>query len=295
MGITANCVKFLRYSQTQGVNFSTTVMLGRQQLFLSSIERKKILSSVENLHGLPDNGGFAESLFITLGAKTIESMDYSDFEKATLIHNLNDPIPPTQMDKYSVVFDGGTLEHVFNFPVAIKNCMDMLKVGGHFVSITPTNNYSGHGFYQFSPELFFTLFAPLHGFKLKLVAMGVELPSIGITQWYEVKDPKDVGGRVTIINSYPTSLMIIAEKVNKTEGLVLNPFQSDYRHIWNVHHSIQNDVTLEGEKKWIHFYRKWMPEFIKKYVRSARGVSDRQFLIDELGVVNPLFFSKMNV
>lgn len=295
MGITGNCAKFLLYSKKLGVDFSNTLMLGRQQLFISSPERTELQSAFNGFSQWPDNGGFAEPLFKALGAQAIQSMDYSDFEKATLIHNLNERVPRHQLNNYSVVFDGGTLEHVFNFPIAIKNCMDMIKVGGHFVAITPTNNYSGHGFYQFSPELFFTLFTPSHGFNLKMVAMGVEFPSTGITEWFKVKDPMRVGQRVTITNAYPTSLMIIAEKVRETETLQLQPFQSDYQHIWSVHHSINNDVKLEGEKKWVHQYRRWMPEFIKKIIRNIRGIPDKQSFVNELGVVNPLFFTKMDV
>jgi len=53
------------------------------------------------------------------------------------------------------VIDGGTLEHVFNFPVAIKNAMQMVRAGGRLSLSPPANNYFGHGFYQFSPELFY--------------------------------------------------------------------------------------------------------------------------------------------
>ena len=57
--------------------------------------------------------------------------------------------------QFDLVFDGGTLEHVFNFSTALKNCMHMVKPHGRFVSVTLPNNWCGHGFYQFSPELFF--------------------------------------------------------------------------------------------------------------------------------------------
>ena len=293
MGITANCAKFLLYARTQGVDFSHTVMLGRQQLFLSPIEKEKLERKIQAV--LPDGNSFAEPFFTGVGAKKIESIDYSDFEGATIKHNMNDMISPDHFNRYSLLFDGGTLEHIFNFPIAIKNCMNMLKVGGHFVAITPSNNYSGHGFYQFSPELFFSLFTPAHGFNLKLVAMGVELPSKGITEWFKVKDPKRAGARVTIINSFPTSLMVIAEKIRATEELPLKPFQSDYQHFWEVHDAINNDVQREGEKKWIHHYRRRTPEFIKKLIRRIRGLQDKQGNIDRLGNVNPSFFTRMDV
>jgi len=42
---------------------------------------------------------------------------------------------------YTTVIDGGSLEHVFNFPQAIANCMNMVAVGGHFIGLSPANNF----------------------------------------------------------------------------------------------------------------------------------------------------------
>ena len=58
--------------------------------------------------------------------------------------------------QFDVVYDGGTLEHVFNFPVALRNAMELLRPGGRLFTIhTCANNLCGHGFYQFSRELFY--------------------------------------------------------------------------------------------------------------------------------------------
>lgn len=295
MGISANCVKFLNYSKARGVDFKKTLTLGRQQMFITEGPRKNLRKQLSDLQ-LPASGDFAESLFhLSFGAKEVESMDYSDFEGATIIHNLNDPIPKQHLNTFSTVFDGGTLEHVFNFPVAVKNCMDMLKVGGHFISITPTNNYSGHGFYQFSPELFFALFTPAHGFRIKLIAMAVENQANDASEWFEVKDPKSVGKRVTITNSYPTSLMVIAEKIGETESITLRPFQSDYQSIWDIHQSVKTDSALKDEPTWVYYYRRWVPKFMRDIIYRLRKGSGKQSNVKGLGVVNPLFFTKLDV
>ena len=156
MGITGNCAKFLLYSGKQGASYKETMTLGRQQLLMSEAEAFHLSKNYGVETNRLRNERYSELLFQMLGASLIDSLDHSDFEKATVIHDLNKSLPDQLASKYSVVFDGGTLEHVFNFPQAIKNCMDMLRVGGHFISTTPTNNYCGHGFYQFSPELFFS-------------------------------------------------------------------------------------------------------------------------------------------
>ena len=40
----------------------------------------------------------------------------------------------------------------------------MLTVGGSIFVNTPANNMMGHGFYQFSPELMYRIFAEANGF-----------------------------------------------------------------------------------------------------------------------------------
>ena len=41
----------------------------------------------------------------------------------------------------------------------------MVKLGGHFIGVYPIDNFCGHGFYQFLPELFFRCFSQENGFE----------------------------------------------------------------------------------------------------------------------------------
>jgi hypothetical protein len=103
------------------------------------------------------SAGYSENFFSFVGAKSIVSFDYSPYENPTYLHDMNDPTPEAFKESYTVLFDGGSLEHIFKFPMAIRNCMEMVRVGGHYLAITPANNFLGHGFYQFSPEIYFTV------------------------------------------------------------------------------------------------------------------------------------------
>jgi hypothetical protein len=299
MGITKNCSKFLAFAKTKGVSFSETLTLGRQILYVTKEEASAQLDYFKIPHAKFEESfdtKFSEPLFRALGAQVIDSMDYSTFENATVIHDLNIEVPNSLKRRYSAIFDGGTLEHVFNFPIAIKNCMDMLKVGGHYIAISPTNNQSGHGFYQFSPELFFSLFDSKYGFKTTLVACGVDIPGDGIKDWYRIENPQHVKKRVTLTNSFPTFIMVIAEKIADTENLILRPIQSDYEFIWNVHHSLMNDTPIAKENRIMYYYRKYTPEILKIVVRKIAGrSSDLQKDIQGFGSANPSFFKKMKV
>ncbi len=288
MGITNNCAEFLFHTLNHHVNYERTVMLGRQQLYATEKELLKIspFASQQQVKAVVD-GKYAELLFEILGAKEVDSLDFSDYEGASIIHDLSRPIPEQLKGKYSALFDGGTLEHIFNFPVAIRNCMDLLKTGGHFISITPCNNHCGHGFYQFSPELFYSLFTLQHGFKIQLVYLAVE-SGAGKREWYEVVDPNEVKSRVTLKNAFPSYLMILAKKENQYDG-ELNVFQSDYTEAWSSH-SVKTVISPPGFFK--RLYRDVLPEKLRSFLYKIRHRNE-EAQIPGLGVANSKFYRKI--
>ena len=112
------------------MSFARTLTIGRQYLLASAEQIERGLrqagaacSPVEAAEIKADGAGYAESLFAHLGGERIDSLDASRYEHATLVHDLNHPLPAGLSAQYSVVFDGGSLEHVFNFPQALKSCM----------------------------------------------------------------------------------------------------------------------------------------------------------------------------
>lgn len=236
MGLDSNGIKFLLYTNSLGVDFSETATIGRQYLYIDPSVLKEILSSFnyqvddKNLELIfKENDGYAETFFRYIGADITDSFDYSNYEGATHIHDMNLAIPDIYKDKYNVVIDGGALEHIFNFPVAIKNCMEMIKVGGYYLGITPGNNFMGHGFYQFSPELLFRIFTKDNGYELvKLIVFETSSP-----QWFSVQDPYELKERVTLKNQFPLYILVIAKKVSSVEIFKNIPQQSDYSLIWN--------------------------------------------------------------
>lgn len=280
MGLDLNGSRFLLYAKTLGVNFESTAMIGRQSLNLNILQLE---SAFKDLHQpidkqtvkslLLENGGYAESFFKHIGAVQVDSFDNSDFEAATHIHDMNDPIPEEYKNRYSVVLDGGALEHVFNFPVALKNCMEMVAVGGHYVAFTPANNLMGHGFYQISPELYFRVFNDCNGYALIAMVVYEEKPS---APWYAVKDPKQVGGRVTLINKFPTNIMVIAKKVRASEILATTPQQSDYVSRWD-NSSEELDKTRKYKEQKVSqlFLRarlRAFERFIRHSIKDFRGL-----------------------
>ena len=266
MGLDSNGVKLLLHAKQLEVKFNKVVTIGRQMLYLKEKEMKRLLiqaglmlaDSKENIRV----NTYAEPFLNLLGAEITDSLDASTYEEASIIHDLNLPLPEELFSKYSVVIDGGSLEHVFNFPTAIKNCMNLIEIGGYYIGITPANNFLGHGFYQFSPELYYRIFTPSNGFKMIKMYMYADRKG---TSFFEVLDPLDLKQRVTMANSSPSFLFVLAQKTVENEVFKLAPQQSDYEHIvWNKGTSDYSpaqgnklSTTLAKLKgKWSDLYRR---------------------------------------
>lgn len=236
MGFDVQGTRFLLGAHRSGVRFAKTATLGRQALFLDPSSLQRMLrsfgmpkSEAEVGRILTEADGFAEPLLKLLGADDICSVDASAYEAASVVHDMNLPIPDDLRGAFSAVIDAGTLEHVFDFPRAIRNCMEMVQEGGHLILMTPANNFMGHGFYQFSPELFFRIFSQANGFEVVRAIVCEVDPS---AQWYEVVDPAKARRRVELINNRPTYLLIQARRARKVPILRVAPQQSDYTQLW---------------------------------------------------------------
>lgn len=104
-------------------------------------------------------------LFWMLCGATVESLDVSDYEDADHIHDLNLPTPPALSARFGTVLDGGTLEHVFDVPQALRNMKALLRAGGRIIHMSPVSNWAEHGYYQFSPTLFHDFYVT-NGFRM---------------------------------------------------------------------------------------------------------------------------------
>ena len=293
MGLDYNGARFLLYAQRLGVNFEHTAMIGRQSLDLTKTELRE---SLRNFGHSVDNqaidkifvsrNGYAEPLLTQLGAHTIHSFDYSRYEGATHVHDMNIAIPPEYAGRYSVVLDGGSLEHVFNFPVAIKNCMEMLRIGGHYLSITPANNFMGHGFYQFSAEIYFSVFTEQNGFEMLSLIAFEDRPK---ATWYAVKSPRESNSRILLVNDAPVYLLVVAKKLTNKNIFDSWPQQSDYVTTWNS----EEPSSTKGQAHrlpWINqvSFRNWVKRNAPPVLRQLI-----QIAIQGYGF-NPRFFVPMD-
>jgi hypothetical protein len=230
MGIDLHNLGLLAHAQDRGVSYERTVGVGRQALFVDppELEEHRALRGLPALREpTPSAPRYFEPLMREwFGARTVDSVDASAYEQATVLHDMNLPWREGQADlgSYDAVLDFGCLEHVFDFPVAWRNCVALCRVGGHVLHSLPANNLSGHGFYQFSPELFFNLYQPKNGFELLGVWFALKADA---RHWWKVADPAVVKRRVTLRNAHEVYMLVVAKKLAETDPLP-PPQQSDY-------------------------------------------------------------------
>jgi len=232
MGLDINSVRFLIAAKKQGVRFDDVLMIGRHSLNIYPAKLAGVLaeSNLPNEIGA-DWDGFAEPFFRSLGAKRVDALDASDFEGAAVIHDLNLPIREDMKQRYDVVYDGGTLEHVFNFPVALQTCMEMVREGGSLFLHTCMNNQCGHGFYQFSPELFYRALSSQNGYEVvRMIAHRIG----PYNRWYEITDPNQIRERVELITFTPMHMLVHAKRVKAVPTFAQPPQQSDYTAMWQA-------------------------------------------------------------
>lgn len=237
MGVNYQTAKWLGWLAAGGVQYGRMLTLGRQDLFMPSEQLRALGKRFGYTDGVMDKHlspmpRFIEPLLMMYGATAVESMDASDFEGASIIHDLNNPVGPELVGQFDTVFDGGTLEHVFNFPEGLRNAMRMLRVGGAFLSAQCFNNMVGHGFYCFGPEVFFRALSEENGFAIKNIHIYERYP---FSPWRRLTDPNDLGARLRLISwGLEVEVIVHAVKTRDVPIFAKWPQQSDYSTAWRA-------------------------------------------------------------
>jgi hypothetical protein len=222
MGIDIHALNFLRYVAKKR-KLGRVATIGRQSLLVPRRELARVLgvSWTDSSFGLYSEGLLKKHF----GATLVDSYDYSGYEGATHVVDLGRPIVPEQ--QYDTIIDCGTAEHVFDVPQVLRNLSSLCAPGGQIIHVLPANNFCGHGFWQFSPELFFSLYSDASGYS------GTEVFLADLRdkdKWFEVEQPKN-GRRAEVTSSGPLYVMCMTTKLGELFPEDIQ--QSDYVHNWD--------------------------------------------------------------
>jgi len=287
MGINNHLLNFLKYASKRNAIFGKTATIGRQKLMARNQHIQKTLN-FEKKEDIPKKGDFCENLLLShFGSEKVDSFDNSDYEGATITCDLNKPLPSHLSGpeyQYDTIIDAGTLEHIFNIPQAFKNISNMCKIGGTIIHGLPANNYCGHGFWQLSPELFFSLYSEDNGYaETEVFLAGLKDEK----HWYKVKKPEN-GIRRVLVNCSPVLALVRTKKVKNFSHD--NVQQSDYVHSWKGNESESNTGFLITKAKG---FLKNYPEIRRQlrfryqylpFIKNQRNLSSRNIHLTKMTI-----------
>jgi hypothetical protein len=218
MGIDAHAFRMLCHATKKYGMLGNTVMLGRLVNYLDYFANQKL--------GYTKRGDYCEQLLTNrFGASHVDSIDNSDYEGANIIVDMNLPVPNDLKEKYDTIIDFGCIEHIFDVGQAFRNVTVMCKIGGIVLHVLPANQFCGHGFYQFSPEFFFSWYSEKNGYSDTEVFLAEVVDQ---NSWFRVSPPQN-GKRINVWSSSELCVLAISKRLKQANTSIQ---QSDYIFEW---------------------------------------------------------------
>ena len=250
MALTFHTFKFLEKLKKDNLNFGETLTIGRLNNLLEKEDFKLLNIQI-------DQNVYADKLMKQhFKLLSLNALDYSSFEGADIIHDLNIPLENSNK-QFNTIIDFGTSEHVFNVTECLKNISNLCKINGHIVHCLPANNNCGHGFWQFSPELFFNIYDNTNGFDETEIFL---INLFDKKNWYKINKQK-IGERLELNSKEPLYLLVKTKKIGK--NLYQNINQSDYEHQW-----LNDQYPTVFKKKRLSLLNKRIKDLFKFFLRS---------------------------
>ena len=279
MGISINFARMLLQSFRQEGNFESTLMIGRLAFHLQKhrLEKAMLKAGLPPAVAADSVKDLSPDAFLrALGARTIDSVDVSDYQDCSIVHDMNTPLPAACHRKYSAVLEGGTIEHVFNVAQAMQNCMDAVAMGGRLYIWQMGGNNAGHGFFSFSPEFFYRALEEKYGFTVELMLMHEYTRPDRI---YKIKDSKEALGNVNITTDYGTNILVQARRTGEGDSLMRShPQQFSYTKKWEAGSGAASGPKMSPKHSFLHdlpWYSQW--QWDRRVRRSSRRKKASQY------------------
>ncbi len=188
MSLSLSSIRYLAWVHKHYFLDGPVLLLGRQMIFGRDIDvawaikeqdieplKVDLYQSTPNIPGL-DVGKYGQytndvyTFKMLLGDVEVDALDISDYQGANLIVDLEKKLPRKLLNRYGLIIDAGTLEHILDVKTAVSNLINCLKPGGHIIHMSPSCGYLDHGFYQFSPSFFYKFYSD---FGLNIIDMTI--------------------------------------------------------------------------------------------------------------------------
>jgi len=211
------------------------------------------------------------AFFRLLGVTEVLALDCSPYEGADIVHDLNCPAPEALHDRFDLIVDGGTTEHVFDVRQALTNIARMLKIGGRVIHISPANNWVNHGFYQFSPTLFYDYYGGNGFVDLRGYIAEHDLYLVGSRPWKFF----EVGGEGRLASRQGLMTLFVAERASTSTADKV-PIQSHYTQVYSGARRVESDRKPSFARTLIRNIKDKRPDTVKILLRRLIPGYDRR-------------------
>lgn len=202
------------------------------------------------------------AFFKLLGVMEVLGLDYSPHEGAEIVHDLNRPAPEQLQDRFDLIVDGGTTEHVFDVRQALMNIARMLRIGGRVIHICPANNWVNHGFYQFSPTLFYDYYGSNGFVDLRGYIAEHDLYLVGSRPW----EFFEVGAEGRLASRQGLMTVFVAERASISTADTV-PLQSHYTQVYSGIRRVQGEPKRSLARTLIRHIKERRPDSLKVLLR----------------------------
>lgn len=283
MGLSKPAIRFLIRQHRRRPLHGRVLTLGRQCVYatceevlamlreegvtpaieLSAAERR---TNIPQWLGTPCEQNLSDvGLFRLLGAAEVHALDCSDFEGAEIIADLNQPLPADLAGRFDAVIDSGTLEHVFDVRRALANVASLLTIGGRAIHISPANQFTNHGFYQFGPTLFADFYSA-NGFADVQVFVAEEKLRGGVSAEFELFEIAPDRQPVWMISRRRLfALCVAARTADSTADRI--PMQGFYRQLFDAQPGDEASPSAAAPS-WSAAIKRCLPTGLKTFLRK---------------------------
>jgi hypothetical protein len=191
----------------------------------------------------------ASTFFRLLRLKDVVSVDILGCEHVPdLVHDLNQPFPSQLLNRFGMIIDPGTIEHVFDMKTCLSNLVRALKVGGVVIHQVPNYSYNG-GYFSINPNVLHDFYRA-NGFsdlKAYLILWDRYHAYTGEHLCYEYSDSV-MGARNALASSdlcrYQPMILFFARKTTELSEIVV-PLQHE-------NHYAFRDEVLSSSSPSVH-------------------------------------------
>lgn len=211
-----------------------------------------------------------ECFWRSFGVKNYDIVDVSDYEGATIVHDMCVPVDKSLYGRYDLIFNGSVLDNIFDPAAAMRNMSLMLKPNGRVIHIEMSSNLAFE-YLIYSPDWFWDYYAinnfsdcrvyvccfdsidqmlngewMVYGFTPKSNGDSIPVPSLGSK--YSVVVVVAEKGESSSHDRNPIQWCYRPKEANELMLAARKRFLSSPRPIFNA----RGDLTLRPE--WEGFY-----------------------------------------